>query len=67
MKKKEQNNKKVLNNKTIAILYLLCGVIWIVSGIFEVVAKTSGVLSFIVGGVLMILSIFYFYKVKKEK
>ena len=68
MKKKEvKNNKKVLNNKLIGILYLLCSICWIVSGILDTMSKSNGLLSYIVGGVLLILSIFYFYKVKKEK
>ena len=71
IKKIEEEPKKVekkgINKNTMAILYLLCSICWLVSGVMEVKAKTSGVLSFVVGGLLLLLAIFYFYKDSKQK
>ena len=62
----KRNPPKRINPKVMALLYLLCSVCWIVSGILEVKAKTSGVLSFVVGGLLLLLAVFYFIKSNKK-
>ncbi|MBR4178741.1 MAG: LPXTG cell wall anchor domain-containing protein [Bacilli bacterium] len=73
MKKKEvkttnkKEEKKTINKKTVAMLYLLCSLCWLISGVFEVKADTSGTLSFIVGGILLILGFIYYYLFKKSQ
>lgn len=65
-KKEVKEDKKSINKKTIALLYLLCSICWLVSGFFELKADSNGTFSFIVGGALFALAIVYFYLHKKS-
>ena len=58
---------KLLSDKTIAILYVVCAVIWLVSGILDFIASEilKGSVSFGIAVVLALLSVVYFRRLKK--
>ena len=63
----KKDNNEILNKKKIAILYLISSICWIISGIFEPLGKSGSILSYVFGGILFLLSMFYFYNYKKDK
>ena len=71
MKKNEKNKKqfKGLSNITIAILYLICGVAWLISGIINLKNNPSllGYIDIVLAILWVILAVLYYIKYKKDK
>ena len=65
LEKKEE--RKLLSDKNIAILYLVCALCWLVSGIFEYIGnKKIPYLDIIITVLLIVFSIIYFKKHKNS-
>ena len=66
--KKIENNKRLLNDKLVAILYTVCAALWLASGILDIVAGgKKWIIDFIITVLLLALGIIYFIKDKKNK
>ena len=63
----KKERKPLLNNTLVAILYLVCAVLWFISMVVNIIAKENYIIDLVVGILLVLASILYFYKAKKEK
>ena len=65
---KKVENKRLFNNKLIAVLFTGCALMWVMSGILNIVADGNAYIwDFIAGIILLALGVLYFIKAKKEK
>lgn len=69
VKKESDNKRKLLSNKVIAILYMLCSVAWIVSGILYLKndSKLLGCFDLLLGVLWFALGVLYFIRDRKSK
>ena len=66
MKKKEENTKDK-KHLIYGIILLVCGFLWVNSGIFKKVSKETFFMDILLGIILIVVSVFYFIKYKKDK
>ncbi len=68
-KREEKKEFKGFKNRTIAILYIICSIAWLISGILNLKNSGSslGYIDLVLAILWMVLGILYFIKDKKEK
>lgn len=64
----KQESKRLLNDKAVAVTYMICAVLWLGSGILDIVAGgKKWIIDFVITALLILLGIVYFIKAKKSK
>ena len=63
----KKESKRLLSDKLVAILYLICAIFWIISLVLDIIAGQKYIIDIVVSALLIVASILYFVKAKYNK